>query len=201
MKGLGNFIISPKENRYNNEIKIGDKTLVTNTKIEDHRSVSKHAVVIEVPIAIKTDIKKGDEIIVHHNIFRRFYDIRGVEKDSGSFFKDNMYFADLMQIYAYKRNGEWHANENYCFVMPIQETSYLSTEKERAHIGILKYGNSSLKELKINPGDLVGFSKNSEFEFVFNGERVYCMKSNDITIKYEYKGNEKEYNPSWAKSR
>ena len=201
MKGLGNFIISPKENRYNNEIKIGDKALVTNTKIEDHRSVSKHAIVIEVPIAIKTNIKKGDEIIVHHNIFRRFYDIRGVEKDSGSFFKDNMYFADLMQIYAYKRNGKWHANENYCFVMPIQETSYLSTEKEQEHIGILKYSNSSLEELKITPGDLVGFSKNSEFEFVFNGERVYCMKSNDITIKYEYKGNEKEYNPSWAKSR
>jgi hypothetical protein len=26
------------------------------------------------------------------------------------------------------------------------------------------------------------------------------MKSNDIAIKYEYQGNEKEYNPSWAKS-
>jgi len=26
------------------------------------------------------------------------------------------------------------------------------------------------------------------------------MKSNDIVIKYEYKGNETEYNPSWAQS-
>jgi hypothetical protein len=26
------------------------------------------------------------------------------------------------------------------------------------------------------------------------------MKSNDIVIKYEYKGDEKEYNPSWSKS-
>jgi hypothetical protein len=26
------------------------------------------------------------------------------------------------------------------------------------------------------------------------------MKSNDIVIKYEYKGNEAQYNPSWAKS-
>jgi len=24
------------------------------------------------------------------------------------------------------------------------------------------------------------------------------MKSNDIVIKYEYQGNEVEYNPSWA---
>jgi len=83
----------------------------------------------------------------------------------------------------------------------LEETSCFSTEKERSHIGILKYSNSSLEALKISSGDLVGFSKNSEFEFVFNGERVYCMKSNDITIKYEYKGDEKEYNPSWAKGR
>jgi hypothetical protein len=27
------------------------------------------------------------------------------------------------------------------------------------------------------------------------------MKSNDIVIKYEYKGDEEEYNPSWAHSR
>jgi len=27
------------------------------------------------------------------------------------------------------------------------------------------------------------------------------MKSNDIVIKYEYKGNEEEYNPSWTKGR
>jgi hypothetical protein len=26
------------------------------------------------------------------------------------------------------------------------------------------------------------------------------MKSNDIVIKYEYKGNEAEYNPSWTQS-
>ncbi len=201
MKGLGNFIIKPKNERYDNTVKVGDKSLITNTKVEDHRSVSKRAIVLEVPLAFKTDIKKGDEVIVHHNIFRRFYDIRGVEKNSGSFFKDNMYFANVSQIYAYKRDGKWHANSEYCFVKPLEETSCFSTEKERSHIGILKYGNSSLEALKISSGDLVGFSKNSEFEFVFNGERVYCMKSNDITIKYEYKGDEKEYNPSWAKSR
>jgi hypothetical protein len=26
------------------------------------------------------------------------------------------------------------------------------------------------------------------------------MESNDILLKYEYKGDEKEYNPGWAKS-
>ena len=32
-------------------------------------------------------------------------------------------------------------------------------------------------------------------------KRLYCMKSNDIVIKYERQGNETEYNPRWAQSR
>ena len=43
MKSLGSFIIKPEEYRYDNQIKIGDKSLITNTKVEDHRSVSKRA--------------------------------------------------------------------------------------------------------------------------------------------------------------
>jgi hypothetical protein len=54
--------------------------------------------------------------------------------------------------------------------------------------------------LKSSRGDLVGYTPFGEFEFIIDGERLYCMKSNDIVIKYEYKGNEVEYNPGWAKS-
>jgi len=42
------------------------------------------------------------------------------------------------------------------------------------------------------------FTPYSEFEFIIEGERLYCMKSNDIALTHEYQGNEKEYNPSWA---
>jgi hypothetical protein len=201
MKSLGSFIIKPEGSRYDNQIKIGDKSLITNTKVEDHRSVSKRATVVSIPLSMRTDIKPGDSVIVHHNVFRRFYDVRGNEKNSGSYFKDDMYFCDVAQIYMYKKENNWCTNLEYCFVSPIEEISDFSLEKEQKHIGILKYGNKSLEALKIAPGDLVGFTKNSEFEFVVDGKRMYCMKSNDIVIKYEYKGNEKEYNPSWAKSR
>ena len=39
-----------------------------------------------------------------------------------------------------------------------------------------------------------------KFDFIIDDQRLYCMKSNDIVIKYEYQGNEVENNPSWAKS-
>ena len=201
MNSLGQFIIKPLNNRYNNKVKVGDKDLITNTKVEDWRSVSKEAIVVSTPSALMTDIKPGDKVIVHHNIFRRWYDVRGTERNGSTFFKDNMYFANPDQIYMYQKNGKWYTHMHYCFVAPVIETDVLKSQKEKELVGILKYSNESLKALKINPGDLIGFKPNSEFEFVFDNKRLYCMKSNDIVIKYEDKRNEKEYNPSWADSR
>tara|TARA_B100000683_G_C12496882_1_gene556408 strand:+ start:1592 stop:2185 length:594 start_codon:yes stop_codon:yes gene_type:complete len=196
MKSLYNFIVRPLEARYDNIRNIDGKELIINTNIENHIYVSKKAVVVSTPTAFKTNIKKGDEVYVHHNVFRRYYDIRGNEKDSSKKFKDDLYFVYIDQIYMYNLKP----NLNYCFVSPIKETSFLSTKKEKENFGILKYSNSSLERLGITPGQLVVFTPNSEFEFIINGERLYCMKSNDIAITHEYEGNEKEYNPSWAQS-
>ena len=196
MKSLYDFIVSPLEGRYNNTKKIGGKTLIINTKIETFKNVSKEAVVIEVPAAYKTKIKKGDKVFVHHNIFRRFYDIKGKEKNSRSYFKDNMYFCDPMQIYMYDNKSHL----NYCFVSPVKNIDKLSNNKEQNQLGILKYTNKTLEALGITPGTLITFTPDSEFEFIINGERLYCMKSNNIALTHEYKGNEKENNPSWAKS-
>ena len=200
MKSLYDFIIKPLGDRYENELKLGDKTLVLNTKIESFKSVNNLAIVVETPKAFKTDIKKGDIIVIHHNVFRVFYDIKGVKKNSRSFFKDNLYFCAIDQIYLYKNTGDWKSFGDRCFVMPLKNKDSLRLNKEQKLIGILKYGNKSLDALKISPGDVVGFTPNSEWDFIIDNQRVYCMKSNDIVIKYEHKRNEEEYNPSWAKS-
>ena len=200
MRSLYDFIIKPFGDRYENKKKIGDKTLILNTKIESWKSVNNLAVVVETPKAFKTNIKKGDIIVVHQNVFRVFYDMRGVKKNSRSFFKDGLYFCAIDQIYLYKNTGDWQSFGNRCFVMPLKNKDSLKLDKEQKLIGILKYGNKSLEALKITPGDVVGFTPNSEWDFVIDGQRVYCMKSNDIVIKYEHEGNEEEYNPSWAKS-
>ena len=71
-------------------------------------------------------------------------------------------------------------------------------DKEKPLIGILKYAGDDLHALGLNENDLVGFSPYSEFEFVIDGERLYRVLTNSITIKYEYQGQEKEYNPSWV---
>jgi len=200
MRSLYDFIIEPLGDRYDNTKKIGDKSLVLNTKIESWKFVNRYAKVLQTPLAIKTPIKKGDTIIVHQNIFRRFYDMQGKQKNSRSYFKDNMYFAAIDQIYLYKNTDKWISFGDRCFIKPIKNSNPLLNRKEDPCIGILKIGNSSLESLKINPEDMIGFKPGSEWEFMINEERLYCMKSNDIVIKYGNKDNKREYNPSWANS-
>jgi co-chaperonin GroES (HSP10) len=200
MTAVFDFIIKPVGSRYNNEVDVDGKKLITNTRIETFKSVNKLAEVVSVPLFGETDIKIGDIVVIHHNVFRRFYDIKGRQKNSRSYFKEDLYFCSPDQIYLYKTDNKWKSNGDRCFVMPIKNKDQFKLSKEQKHIGILKYGNESLNGLGITPGDVVGYKPYSEFEFIIDNQRLYCMKSNDIVIKYEYKGDETEYNPSWAES-
>jgi len=196
VKSLYHFIIKPLDKRYDNIKKVGNKELIINSSIENHIFVSKKAVVVSTPAAYATEIKVGDEVYIHHNILRRYYDMKGEEKNSGTYFKNDLYFCALDQIYMY--NNISHLN--YCFVKPILNSSFLENRKEQPNVGIIKYTNNTLEALGITPGTLITFTPNSEFEFIIDGERLYCMKSNDIALTHEYEGNEIENNPSWAKS-
>ena len=198
MKSLYDFIVEPLGDKYSNTVNIDGKSLVLNTKIESFKFVNRLAKVIKTPLAFNFDIKIGDIVVIHQNVFRTFYDMKGKKKKSRSFFKDNLYFCSIDQIYLYKNSDGWNSFGDRCFIKPIKSKNDLTLDKEASLIGILKYGNSSLNKLKINPGDLVGYTPNGEWEFLVEKERLYCMKSNDIVIKYENEGNEVEYNPSWA---
>ena len=200
MNSLFDFIVEPVGRRYSNEIKVGDKSLIINTQLETFKAVNNIAKVISIPISFKTPIKVGDLVMIHHNVFRRFYDVRGKEKNSKAYFKDSLYFVQLDQIYLYKRNNKWKAFGDRCFVSPIKDEIEINNWLEQRLIGVLKYGNNALEALGINEGDLVGYKPYGEYDFTVEGKRLYCMKSNDIVIKYERQGNEVEHNPRWAQS-
>ena len=200
MKSVYDFIISPKSSRYNNTKKVGDKNLIINTEIYNHQYVSRNAIVKSIPIATPTKIQVGDEIIVHHNVFRRWLDIKGIEKNSRSFIDENTYCVKQDQIFSYKRKDKWLQVDGYCFVQPVKNKDTYSNQKEEELVGVIKQVDTNLKNFGIKENDLVGFIPNSEYEFIIDGERLYRVLSNHISIKYEYKKNEEEYNPSWASS-
>ena len=90
MNSVYDFIVEPIGERYNNTTKVNDKELILNCNIESFKFINRLAKVIAIPKAYNTPIKKNDEIIIHHNVFRRYYDIRGKEKNSSKYFKDNL---------------------------------------------------------------------------------------------------------------
>ena len=193
MKSVYNFVVTPKGERYNIKKKVGDSELIVNTEIFNHQYVNREAVVISTPIVGDTDIKAGDTVIVHHNVFRRWHNVKGIEKNSRSYFNESTYMISSDQIFLYKRDDKWIAPKGYCFVMPLKAQNPFNIDMEKPLQGIVKYSDGT-----VEVNDLVGFRPSSQYEFIVDGERLYRVLSNFITIKYEYQGDEEEYNPSWA---
>ena len=195
MKSVYNYVVKPKGSRYNNTKKFGDSELILNTEIFNHQYINREAIVISTPIIGNTNIKPGDTVIIHHNVFRRWHNQHGIEKNSRAYFNENTYIISKDQIFLHNSNNNWKPLLGYCFVKPLKAIDKFNTEQEKPLQGIVQYSDGS-----VNVGDLVGFTPNSEYEFVIDGQKLYRVLSKFITIKYEYQGNEKTYNPSWAQS-
>ena len=147
MKSLFNYIIST-ESRYNNKTNVNEQELILNTEISerDYMFVNRIGTIVNEPaygITNKTP-KKGDIVIIHHNVFRRWIDIRGEEKNSASFLKENEYFVAPDQIFAYKRNEKWHCPDDYCFVSPLSIKDVWAPETEQKLKGELVYSNDEV---------------------------------------------------------
>jgi hypothetical protein len=199
MKHTHAYIVEPIDGRYSNKKYVEGQELILNTSIEDHKFVNRCGVIIETPI-IKDeyDLRIGDEVIIHHNVFRRYYDMRGNEKNSRNYFEEDKYFCFSDQIFLYKRSGKWYTPPGFCFVKPIKSTNNLTEDKEEPLTGVLKHLGSDLKSFGLQDNDLIGFTPNSEYEFVIDNEKLYRVPLNSISIKYERKGTEVEYNTSWV---
>ena len=102
MKSVYNFVVKPKGERYKNKKKVGDSELIVNTEIFNHQYVNREAIVISTPIVGDTDIKAGDIVVVHHNVFRRWHNVKGEEKNSRSYFNESTYFINHDQIFLVK---------------------------------------------------------------------------------------------------
>ena len=194
MQSVFNYLVEPKGSRTTGKKEVEGKELLLNTDLQNFQYSNRVGKVLGLPLAKRyEEIKEGDEVIVHHNIFRRFRDVRGKEKDSKNYLSENVYLVQPDQIYAYKRKDEWKALKGFVFVMPLKSNDIFSIEDERPLIGIVKYSNGEFKEEQ-----LIGFRPNSEYEFIIEGQRLYRVPTNSITIKYEHQGDEEEYNPGWV---
>ena len=185
MKSIHDYIVRV-ENRYNNSVDVDGKELVVNTEIteRDAEFVNRIATVIATPSAVETDIQVGDQVILHHNVFRRWYDMQGNEKNCRGYIDDNTYLVSEDQVFAYKRDKDWKACLRYCFVKPVLDDSQWRQNRYKELVGELLYTDKYLDSLGIKPGTLVGFTPDSEYEFTIDDELLYRIYSTQITIDY-----------------
>ena len=179
------FIVSPKKGkRYNNTKEIGGVDIITSTSEEDFRFSNREAIVTEIPLGYKGPIKVGYTLLVHHNVFKFYNDIKGRRKSGKSFFKDDLFFIEPDQYFMYHDGTQWNAYDRYCFIKPteVQESFLYKNIKEEPLVGIVKYPNEYLISQGVKKGDLVSFKPDSEYEFQVDDEKLYRMFDHQITM-------------------
>jgi len=184
-----NYVIVEVDDLYNNI----EEGIVINDSIESVENINRTAKVISAPDF--TILESGDEIIIHHNIFRKKYTVKGRQINSNFWIEGNRYFVPLTEIFMYKRDSEWVCVNPYCFIKPIDvEENILgfnvleNIHKGRLnHEGVVLYSNPDLEKQGIIEGTKILFSKNSEYEFKIDGQLCYKMTTNDILGIVEWK--------------
>ncbi len=185
MKSPFYFIVKPSnDKRYDNTKKIGNVNFITSTSKEDHTVSNRYAIVVETPINYSGPIKIGDTLLVHHNVFKYYNDMQGKIQSGRSYFKDDLFFVDSEQYFAYHNGTEWNAVDRYCFIKPTEaEDTYLYKNiKEEPLVGFVKFPNQYLISKGVNKGDKIIFKPESEYEFNVDGEKLYRMYDHQITI-------------------
>lgn len=180
------FITKPiSGKRYKNTKEIGGIELIVSTSEEDHRFSNREAEVLEVPIDYNGPIKIGDKLLVHHNVFKFYNDMKGRRKSGKSFFKEDIFLIDEEQFFMYHNETGWHAHDRYCFVQPIkpEESFIYKPIEEEPLMGIMRYPNKTLMDAGIQAGDKVCFKPDSEYEFIVDEEKLYRIYDHQITIK------------------
>lgn len=179
------FIVNPlNDNRYNNTKNIGGVDVIVNTSEEEHKFSNRYAVVVEVPLGYTGPIKVGDTLLVHHNAFKFYNDIKGRRKSGRSFFRDNVFFIDSEQFFMYKNENGWNAYDRYCFVRRLPATDYYVKKSYTYEpmMGKMAYPNEYLKSKGVLPGDIVCFTPESDYEFDVDGEIMYRLYDHQITM-------------------
>ena len=183
------FIVRPRDaKRYDNIRKYGDVDFIVSASQEDHKFSNRYAEVVSVPVQYDGPIKPGDTLIVHHNVFKFYYDMHGRQKSGKSFFHDDLFFLDEDQFFMYKSGeGEWKTHSKYCFVKPgqVREKFIKDDSSEEMLFGTIRYSNDELNKLGIKEGDAVVYEPEVEYEFYVDGERLYRLFTGNIAVKLD----------------
>jgi hypothetical protein len=174
------FLVKPVDGkRYTNQ---RDNGLIVSSSQEDHTQTNRLALVVNTPVGYDGPVQIGDQILVHHNVFRIYYDMQGRERSSFNHIIDDVYYIEPDQFYMYIRDGVKMAVSPFVFIRPVSNKKEMSVYTQGIHkelAGEVAYSS----EEYLSPGEVVSFKPHSEYEFYIDGEKLYRMSHNNVCIK------------------
>ena len=185
MKPLNHFIVY-LPNKTKDTIKIAGKELYLASKFDEFGNRHTSGEIVGVPAKQETGAKIGDTLYFHHHVIMNTSLQLGDDKYIVMYDPTGEYANHAL---AYKSaDGKVHPLGEWVFLRKIEkeepkQTSSLiivELEKKSDTKGILAFESKGTKELGLQVGDVVGFSKNSDYEVEVEGETMYRMLLRDL---------------------
>jgi len=185
MQALDKFIVRIPQ-KYKDKIKMGDVELDLVSKFQEFENRFMHSEVVALPKRYEDeiDVKVGDTLYVHHNIVMGDY----------FNFQDDLYLVAYRPEgyrvnlgHAYKNEEGIHMIDHWVFLEPMEsskkvQSSVLEIVQEDVpnDRGRIWAGSPKLEEMGLKPGDVVYFSKDSDYEMEIDGTKVWRMLTSDL---------------------
>lgn len=189
MRPLSNFVVYvPK--KVNETKKIGDVEIYIETKFNEFEHRVMEGEVVGIPEKYKTQVAVGDTLYFHHHVVIT----PQVIDEKNDLYQVN-YSPDgghATQSYIVKKKDtdEIIALDDWVFLDPIKPEPKLksdilelvSFEEEVNYKGKIMYASDKIKELGLKIGDVVWFTKNSDYEMQIDDKKLWRVLIQNLTI-------------------
>jgi len=189
MRPLSNFVVYvPK--KVNETKKIGDVEIYIETKFNEFEHRVMEGEVVGIPEKYKTQVAVGDTLYFHHHVVIT----PQVLDEKNDLYQVN-YSPDgghATQSYIVKKKDtdEIIALDDWVFLDPIKPEPKLksdilelvSFEEEVNYKGKIMYASDKIKELGLKIGDVVWFTKNSDYEMQIDDKKLWRVLIQNLTI-------------------
>lgn len=191
MKPLHHFVVKLPQ-KYKDEIKFGDSTLKLVSKFNEFEHRYNYGEIVGCPKNCPVESCEGSTLYFHHHVvMEQMYDI-GEDLYLVNYDPNGGYSNHAIAIE--DKDGDITMLGDWCFVLPAdkpeEETSasgiVLSLAKEPELEGQLLTIPEDSKWIGASDGDLVGYTKNSEYEMeLLDGTKVYRMRTTELVYVKE----------------
>jgi|MDTC01.1.fsa_nt_gb co-chaperonin GroES (HSP10) len=189
MRPLSNFVVYvPK--KVNETKKIGDVEIYIETKFNEFEHRVMEGEVVGIPEKHKTQVAIGDTLYFHHHVVIT----PQVLDEKNDLYQVN-YSPDgghATQSYIVKKKDtdEIIALDDWVFLDPIKPEPKLksdilelvSFEEEVNYKGKIMYASDKIKELGLKIGDVVWFTKDSDYEMQIDDKKLWRVLIQNLTI-------------------